>query len=459
MLVLKIPYNNIDKRKWIANVILRRFSDEYRIECHDENFWALEFSGTNTRILFQDLMIPALCKNCKVGINKPWFWSGSSHFESFSMSLPVVEPEDAAKEVSFANPINRFVPDLFGMAFWSLSLWDECFNTQDKDIFERCSAKNSYLFLNNLLSKPWVDLWVLWLRTWMEKNVVNLKLKAFKPKISLSHDVDAPFAYALSGIGKVPRRVAGDILLRKNFLGALTGPFKWLFVKAGFDRFDPFYTFDDIMDASEKYNITSTFNFIPISGQVRIDGNYDINAAKVRNLILKIHQRGHSIGLHPSFNSYLSFEQLSYELGRLNSLMLDLGIQKEAWSSRQHFLRFNPLLTPTILDSVGVNCDSSIGYADQIGFRAGTCWRYQMYDLRNDMPLKIIQEPLIVMDVTLMNKSYMNLSLNKSTLSLVDSYRKACFDVGGVFSLLWHNNQLDSKDKREFYFKLLEKIA
>ncbi len=48
-------------------------------------------------------------------------------------------------------------------------------------------------------------------------------------------------------------------------------------------------------------------------GVTEYDNRYRIDDPKFLNLILKIKQRGHIIGIHPSYNAYNDFEQFKKE--------------------------------------------------------------------------------------------------------------------------------------------------
>ena len=69
---------------------------------------------------------------------------------------------------------------------------------------------------------------------------------------------------------------------------------------------DPFNTFDWIMKQSEARNLTSFFYFIAGRTNRNKDASYNLNHNAVRYLLRSIFSRGHKIGIHFSFESYLS---------------------------------------------------------------------------------------------------------------------------------------------------------
>ena len=62
-----------------------------------------------------------------------------------------------------------------------------------------------------------------------------------------------------------------------------------------------------------------------------------------------------------------------------------------------------------------------------------------MFDINTDQELPIRQIPLIVMDVTL--SGYLQLDHANFNL-LIHYFKSRCQEVSGLFTVLWHNNQL-----------------
>jgi len=102
---------------------------------------------------------------------------------------------------------------------------------------------------------------------------------------------------------------------------------------------------------------------------------------------------------------------------------------------RQHLLSFNPQKTTKIHQEVGLKFDGSLGFSDMIGFRRGTSLPFYPYDFEKGEGHKVLQIPLLVMDVTLKN------NMGLSEIDALERVNKIIDEVekyGGVFSLLWH---------------------
>ncbi|MBK6903035.1 MAG: polysaccharide deacetylase family protein [Saprospirales bacterium] len=110
--------------------------------------------------------------------------------------------------------------------------------------------------------------------------------------------------------------------------------------------------------------------------------------------------------------------------------------------SRQHFLRLRLPESFRALLEADLTEDYSMGYADAIGFRAGTSVPFRWYDLAGENATGLLVVPFQVMDITL--KKYMGLSPEEATkrmLDLVNVVRR----TGGTFCCIWHNSSFDEK--------------
>ena len=99
---------------------------------------------------------------------------------------------------------------------------------------------------------------------------------------------------------------------------------------------------------------------------------------------------------------------------------------------------FDPEKTVSVLEESGIKYDSSLSFAEQIGFRRATCYPFYLFNFEKDRISPVIEIPLIVMDSTLSNKKYIELSPQVSLpliINLVDEIKK----FEGVFTILWHN--------------------
>ncbi len=169
-----------------------------------------------------------------------------------------------------------------------------------------------------------------------------------------------------------------------------------------------------------------------------------------------VHRRGHEIGLHPSYNSFCNRQHIADEFSMLREQCERLGVHQSSWGGRQHFLRWKNPTTWTAWDQAGLDYDSSVGYATDVGFRCGTCREYPVYDLVNRKPLQLRERPLIVMECAL---SYQLERPKASSFERIAKLIERCRRMKGNFTLLWHNNNLLTNSQRCCYEQVVQKAA
>jgi hypothetical protein len=107
--------------------------------------------------------------------------------------------------------------------------------------------------------------------------------------------------------------------------------------------------------------------------------------------------------------------------------------------SRNHYLRTCIPDNFISLQEVGILHDYTVGYADCVGFRLGTCRPVRFISPTTLQVEHIMVHPLAIMDVTLSN--YMQLSYQQAletSLQIIEQVRK----YQGELVLLWHNTSL-----------------
>ncbi len=68
-----------------------------------------------------------------------------------------------------------------------------------------------------------------------------------------------------------------------------------------------------------------------------------------------------------------------------------------------------------------------------VGFRCGTCREFPVFDLRTRKALRLLERPLIAMDVTLLSQKYMALQ-PKRALDWIERLSDACHLLEGTFT-------------------------
>ncbi len=400
--------------------------------------------GVEYAINFHEIDEYKICFNNKEIVIKDSFFSEMSDLELYykdSKNIPSnitkvkteYSPESdmiclyGDADVAISNQRSYVGGDLIASAFFMLTRWEEI-AIHDKDKHGRFIEKNSLSIKHRFHKRPIVNEYVEFLWNVLLEMGYSGKRKEKLFKFYPTHDVD--FFLKYDGFFKFCKTLGGDLFKRRNlsdFFSNLKGIFN-VKIRNGKDVYD---TFDFLMDISELKSVKSRFYFMTgTKGERGV--TFDINDTRVKVKIQHILNRGHIIGIHPTYNSFTNVKILKEELELLNN------IYPEIEEGRQHFLRFSNPITWQIWNDCNLNVDSTIGFYDTIGFRAGICNEYTLFNVISKKKLNLRERPLLLMD-TALRKRYddkeMFIEKSKALINIVKKYN-------GDFVMLWHNNNL-----------------
>jgi hypothetical protein len=343
--------------------------------------------------------------------------------------------------------------DVLGSAFFMLSRLEERV-VATRDAHGRFPAVASVAHREGFLGLPIVDAYVDVLWDALARLWPRLERRPRQYRVALTHDVDDP----LASLGRTPlelvRQLGADALVRRDPAVLARRLRSWVGRGPGDHRFDPYNTFDFLMDVSERHGLASAFYFMAADGKPRAeDPPYTLDDPWIEALISRIHRRGHEIGFHATdldaVRTLAGFE-------RVRAAAQRNGVHQEAWGGRQHYLRWESPSTWSTWDRAGLDYDTTLAYADRIGFRAGTCHEYRAFDVLERRPLRLRERPFQVMDRTL--SEYMGLSPDAALGAVADIARQ-CRRHGGTLSLLWHNNALVTARQKREYDRLVDVVS
>jgi len=119
---------------------------------------------------------------------------------------------------------------------------------------------------------------------------------------------------------------------------------------------------------------------------------------------------------------------------------------------RMHWLYFDEK-SPEILDRAGFSYDSTVGYNETVGYRAGTMQAY-----RPPGAASLVELPLHVMDTALFYPGRLNLS-NASAEQVVGRILDDALRFGGAVTFNWHDRSIAPERLWDgFYLKLLREL-
>jgi hypothetical protein len=332
----------------------------------------------------------------------------------------------------------RFASDVLSVTVLMLARAEELVPGA-RDDWGRFPAAESVLGREGALERPIVDEYGAALAQALDELLPCFAPEARSVRFHLSHDVDevgVPFRLRQS-IGHSLRRASLAATVR-DFVACVSPARPALLFALG-----------ELVRAALDRGVRTAVYF-KASEKTAFDSGYRLAHPKIGAVVEWLRDAGVELGVHPSHFTLGSPEKLASEVAALREV---LGTS--VLGGRQHHLRWRP---ESWLDweTNGLRYDGSVGFADHVGFRAGTAVPYKPWLLWLDREASLLEIPLVVMDTTLFR--YQRLSLNevRDTLSRLLG---ACRSVGGVFTLLWHNTSFVDPTDMELYREVLGSLA
>jgi peptidoglycan/xylan/chitin deacetylase (PgdA/CDA1 family) len=278
----------------------------------------------------------------------------------------------------------------------------------------------------------------------------------------LTHDMDHPsirrhfcdrtmwgFLYRAT-VGSLVSSLSGRITLStllSNWVAVLKLPFVYLGVADDFWSKLRTYT---ALDGGAH----STFFVIPFRAHPGIRAGMlaprarksGYGAADVAELLGQLEAQGHEIGLH-GIDAWHDSRKGRSELEEVARY-----VAASPTGARMHWLYFDEH-SPEALESAGVEYDSTVGYNDAVGYRAGTS---QVYKPLN--AVRLLELPLHIMDTAMFSPKRQNLTFSEAKKRVGEIIENAVRN-GGVITVNWHDRSIASERLwRDFYSELVEQL-
>jgi hypothetical protein len=313
--------------------------------------------------------------------------------------------------------------DPFAAAFYLVSRYEEYlpFIADDKGRFPE---KSGIGFREGFYDIPVVNHYAIFLQELLQRQYPSLIFKTFSYQFQLTYDIDFAFEYRGKGI---LRNTGGYMKsLMKFDWKEMNSRTRVLFGNAP----DPYDTFDYQFALYEKFNLKPIYFFL-LGDYNKFDKNISWRNSALHSLIVKIAGK-YEVGIHASFASNDQQGILKREINRLSQIT-----GKKIIRNRQHFLKLTFPATYQNLLANGITEDYTMGFASQVGFRAGIAAPFYWYDLSREEITPLLIIPFAVMDASLYY--YLKLPAEEAfqkSKDIIDKTKK----VNATFQFLAHND-------------------
>ncbi|NNF01778.1 MAG: hypothetical protein HKN22_03770 [Bacteroidia bacterium] len=418
---------------------------KYILDFYFEKTWQWDYTLTDSIDEFNSSHDHKISYGSKAISDEIFIYSDGLLFEDKirDVSPDVFLWEDV--KAFFKAPEEAAVPfDIFSASFYLLSRYEEYLPFKP-DEHGRFSAENSFSFKNDFLNDPVIDIWSFKIASIFTKKF-NIPSPSFQFTFTSTIDIDNAYAFLGKGFLRTIAALGKSaVMLKQNeFVDRISVMIR--------RQKDPYDTYNILDRWHKNYNVKTIYFFL-LGNYAQYDKNLPVNSLRLRKLIKRTSDNS-LIGIHPSYNSNSNPAKMLIEKEKLEEISLH-----QIDNSRQHFLKLEFPGTYRSLIDIEIGNDHTMGYADQIGFRAGTSREFYFYDLEREQSTKLLIHPFSVMDATL--NRYMKISPDAAVYTvrpLVNKLKK----YGGQFTLLWHNETLSEmhywKGWRDVYLQLI-KIA
>ncbi len=352
--------------------------------------------------------------------------------------------------------------DLISPAFFLLSCEDERLY-RHRDHHGRFAASYSLLAELGLLHQPVVSLYSR-LLTKRLSSVLNRPAEAkwkggAKYCVVLSHDVDhLPREDVI-----VPLRDMWGLLWRGHPSRAvrLWRSLKETLIALG--RRAARWKLADWTSLERDLGVRSTF-FLASNASARnsSDPPYRLSSKMLHDgrqrplwtVAKSLEQDGWEIGLHGSYASCSDPVLLGKEKKRLVDCT-GCSIR----GIRQHYLRFDVERTWAIHDDLSFEYDTTLGYSERSGFRAGTAHPFNPYDAKNHREYELVELPMAIMESSLLGDPGENLDAPKA-VRRCERLLDAVAETEGVLVVNFHPHYpADVPAAWQVYQQLLRRAA
>jgi hypothetical protein len=343
---------------------------------------------------------------------------------------------------------NKFVNgilslDIVSGTFFVASRWEELVII-DRDSHGRFDESKALAIKYGFLHRPIINEYALLLKDILSNEGIQFSAKEHNGNVSISFDIDYVYKWKSwqSIFGNLIRKgstLSDKLFYIKNFVQCKI---------MGRIHKDVFFSFDYIQQKLSDYNLKGIFYFMVAKTSPDYDLNdYNVEDPNLVGVIDNLLQNGHTIALHSSYHTIENVDQLKKEKATLEGV-----VKKEIACIRPHYLRILPGFSLKLIEEAGFRSESSMMYSRNFGFRCGSTHLIPYFDIKTRQITSLYMIPTIGMSSVGVHDNFE--VQDKKLSELIAEVKK----YGGQAQIIWHNSDLDTAAKREFFDTILKKI-
>lgn len=328
--------------------------------------------------------------------------------------------------------------DIFSASFYLLSRYEE-YQPHVKNEYGCFGYEESLAFQKNFLTIPVIELWVDFFKKLLaEKFELPDYDKAYKVHVNIA--VEQAYAFKHRGFVRLAGASLRD-LFKLDFLNFYQR-FKTLFRLAP----DPYDVYDDLIQFGQNSKITLDFYF-QLSDYTRYSKSISYNK-RVYHKLIKSMGDYVKLGLRPSYEAIGNLDVFKIEKKRWQNI-----VNQNLYSSLINSDGLNFPLVFEYMNKLEITDDYSMGYPNQIGFRAGTASAFQFYDLNLEQSTRLVIHPYVFNSETLHQASY-----NAIEAELIRISEKLK-NLNLINRLSFTNADFSTQEDQKKLFELLKKLS
>ncbi|TCK68559.1 hypothetical protein DFQ05_0067 [Winogradskyella wandonensis] len=329
--------------------------------------------------------------------------------------------------------------DIFAASFYLLSRYEE-YLPHVNDDYGRFLASESLAYKSGFLEEPIIDIWAYKLKAVLQKRFPEYQFSERKYNVVPVIDVPSAYKYLQRGLLRTLGGLFGDILRLK-----FRQFYQRLSVLLGFQK-DPFDIYNWLINRQKTVEF-KFYVFFLIGAYSTYDKNISINKKDFISLIKSIGDYC-NIGLKASYFAIDDVSVLKKEKQNLESVT-----NFNLLAVRNSHAKINLPFAYRNAVELEIPNDYTMGYFNEIGFRAGTCTPFLFYDLDYEVQTPLQIHPYHMMDFAMLKyesqldkKEYLQRFISKIKI------------VQGTFCPVFHNYSLADDGEWEGFKELFNLI-